>query len=385
MKDKLDIYKLKSKLGKAVKSLNNLSPKNKELLLKFHNECFTNGLSNARTMFYLAKLIFLAKKYKKDFDKLTTEDIKGIITDIEKSERYTEWSKAGYKLTIKKFYKWLDKGWNSKEFPERVAWIRASARKSKLEDPIVLTKEEVIKLFNAADGIREKALVSFMYESGCRCPDELLNMKVSDIEFDDFGAKVKLHSGKVGSRIIRVISCIPHLKAWLETEHPNPKHDSYLWTRKGSNKVLGYASLKKMIAKWRSKAGIEKRITAYTFRRTRYTHLSTKIPTPALYNYMGQVQGSDVIGRYVKLSGDDTEEAILNFYGITNPKNSDIKPLFCSRCGKQNAPELQYCSICNAPLTEKARLTIEDKYMKDNEDLVERLIAKKMEELKTKK
>jgi integrase len=36
----------------------------------------------------------------------------------------------------------------------------------------------------------EKALVSFMYESGCRCPDELLHMKVGDVEFNDCGAKV---------------------------------------------------------------------------------------------------------------------------------------------------------------------------------------------------
>jgi len=82
----------------------------------------------------------------------------------------------------------------------------------------------------------EKALVSFMYESGCRCPDELLHMKVGDMEFNDYGAKVKLRSGKVGSRIILVISCIPHLKAWIGNEHPNPKSSSYLWVNEGSRK-----------------------------------------------------------------------------------------------------------------------------------------------------
>jgi len=386
MKKKLDIHNTEDKLKATMKKLDNLSKVNKELIMKFYNECFSHGLSNSRVLFYVIKLIRIAEKYKKDLDKLTTEDIKNIVADIEKNENYAEWTKAGYKLTIKKFYKWLDLKWDSKTFPEKVDWIHAGARKSKLEDPIILTKEEIIKLFNVAEGSREKALVSFMYESGCRSPDELLHMKVSDVEFNEHGAKVKLHSGKVGSRTILVISCVPHLKAWIETEHHDPKPNNYLWTRKGSKKLLSYASLKKLIRKWREKAKIEKPITAYTFRRTRYTHLSTKIPTPALYNYMGQVQGSKVIERYVKLSGEDVDEAILNFYGLVNPKNSDIKPLFCSRCGKQNAPELEYCSICHAPLTEKARVNVEEIKKKELSDIVEELIEMKMkEETKMKK
>ena len=38
----------------------------------------------------------------------------------------------------------------------------------------------------------EKALVSFMYESGCRCPDELLHMKVGDVEFNDGSSNRKI-------------------------------------------------------------------------------------------------------------------------------------------------------------------------------------------------
>ncbi len=387
MEKKLDIHKFEKNLGLAMKRLDALSKINKELIMKFHDECFSRGLSNARVLFYVCKLIKLADKYKIDLDKTTIEDIKSIVADIEKNKNYTEWTKAGYKLTIKKFYKWLELKWDSKDFPEKVDWIHAGARKSKLEDPVILTKEEVIKLFNVAQGIEEKALVSFMYESGCRCPDELLNMRVGDVVFDEYGAKVKLTSGKVGSRTIRVISCVPHLKAYIETQHSNSKGYSYLWVCRGSGhkEVMSYSSLKLLVKKWKDKAKIEKPLTPYTFRRTRYTHLANKIPTPALYNYMGQVQGSKVIERYVKLSGEDVDEAILNFYGITNPKNSDIKPLFCSRCGKQNAPELEYCSICHAPLTELARVNVEETKKKELSDLVEELIQKRMKELEESK
>jgi integrase len=384
--EKLDILKVKQRLETYSKIIEKLPERNREIILNFKKECYSRGLSDNRVLFYIYRLSVIARKCKKDLDKLTIEDIKELVADIERNNDYAEWTKACYKLAIKKFYQWLEKyEWESKEYPHKVKWIKTTARKERLRDPVILTKEEIIKLFNAAEGIREKALASFMYESGCRSPDELLHMKISDVVFDEYGAKVKLTSGKVGSRIIRVISCVPHLKAWIETEHPNPKQDSYLWVNQGTRnhgKVLGYSSLKKLIDKWRKKAGIQKVITPYTFRRTRYTHLANKIPTPALYNFMGQVQGSDVIERYVKLSGEDTDEAILNFYGITNPKNSDIKPLFCPRCGRQNAPELEYCSICNAALTEKARLKVEEQKKLELKDLVEELIQKRMEELK---
>ncbi len=255
--------------------------------------------------------------------------------------------------------------WNSKEYPECVKWITSSARKSKLIRPIILTEDEIKRMFKVADRGREKAMISFMYESGCRCPDELLHMKVSDVEFDEYGAKVKLTSGKVGSRTIRIIASVPSLKVWINEEHPDPRLDNWLWVSKSDrnrNQPINYQSLKLAVRRWRHSAGIEKKVTSYTFRRTRYTHLATKMPTPLLYKYMGQVQGSKVIDRYVELNDEAVDGAILNFYNMTKPETNDkIKPLFCSRCNKQNSPELEYCDICHAPLTEKALIEVESK------------------------
>jgi integrase len=248
-----------------------------------------------------------------------------------------------------------------------------------------LSKEEVLALFNACRGTREKALCSFMYESGCRSPDELLHMKVGDVEFDEYGAKVKLTSGKVGTRIIRVVSCVPHLKAWVNDEHPDPKPDNWMWVSKGTKRYgepIGYESLKLLVRKWRNDAGIEKKITSYTFRRTRYTHLSSKWPTPVLYKYMGQVQGSKVIDRYVELNEDAVDDAVLNFYGMKAKENGEIKPLFCSRCNKQNSPELEYCDICHAPLTEKAIISVDKKKGIEMRDMFNEMVKKFKEEMK---
>ena len=128
--------------------------------------------------------------------------MKKIVAEIEK-KNYAEWTKARYKLSIKKFFQFLaGLEWNSKEYPESVSWINSNPKKSKLPRPIILTKEEILSLFKACQGTREKVMCSFMYAYGCRCPDELLHMKIGDVEFVEYAAKVKLTSGKVGTRVI---------------------------------------------------------------------------------------------------------------------------------------------------------------------------------------
>ena len=382
----MDIHNNEQRLKKLWVRINEYcSKEDNNLLSKFQGELYANGLSTARVLIYLSPLYVISKNSKKNLVDLDKDNLKKIISQIE-MKNYSEWTKVRYKYAIKKFYSYVDGiEWKAKEYSERVKWIGANVRRSKLKRPVILSKEEILKLFNVCKGTREKALCSFMYESGCRCPDELLHMKVGDVEFDEYGAKVKLTSGKVGTRIIRIVSCVPHLKAWVNEEHPDPKSNNWLWVSKGTRmygKLIGYGTLKNLISKWRTDAGIDKQITAYTFRRTRYTHLSNKWPTSVLYKYMGQVQGSKVIDRYVELNDDAVDDAVLNFYGMKAKENGDIKPLFCSRCNKQNSPELEYCNKCNAPLTEKAMMAVDTKKKIEMQDMFNEMVRKFKEEMR---
>jgi len=97
---------------------------------------------------------------------------------------------------------------------------------------------------------------------------------------------------------------------------------------------------------------------------------------------MGQVQGSKAIDRYVELDNEAVDDAVLNFNGIKPGKNGDIKALFCSRCNKQNPPELEYCDICHAPLTEKAVIAVETKKKADMRALFEELKKEFKEEMR---
>lgn len=122
---KLDIHRVQQRLEAYLRIVDKLPQRNKELILGFKRECETRGLSGNRILFYVHKICITAKKVNKDLDKLTKEEIKGVIADIENNDSYKEWTKSGYKISIKKFYQFIDGyDWNSKKFPDRVEWIR---------------------------------------------------------------------------------------------------------------------------------------------------------------------------------------------------------------------------------------------------------------------
>jgi len=63
------------------------------------------------------RLIKLVQWLKKDFRKASVDDIKNLVRKIEQNKRYKGWTKEGYKVTIKNFYRWLEG--NGEEYPEK--------------------------------------------------------------------------------------------------------------------------------------------------------------------------------------------------------------------------------------------------------------------------
>lgn len=210
--DEIDIHKRRMNLETTIARVQNshISEINKSLIFRFKDECLSNGLSIDRALFYVDKLYMISQFLKKDFPQITKEDLKELVRNIELKD-YSEWTKAGYKITLKKFYQWLEDVRGG--YPERVSWIKTGVKKNRKKLTNLPTQEEIEKMINAACTVRDKALISILYESGCRI-GELLNVRLKDVEFDDYGAII-LVKGKTGPRRIRLISSVPRLSVGM--------------------------------------------------------------------------------------------------------------------------------------------------------------------------
>ncbi|MCD6371332.1 MAG: tyrosine-type recombinase/integrase [Candidatus Aenigmarchaeota archaeon] len=347
---KRDIYLANKKFRDAIKLLkeSNITNRNKLLIEKFSEFCFAESLGVHRVVKYIYTLKNIAQELDKDFDKAKKDDIIKVVGKIEKSN-YSSWTKKDYKVTIKKFYKWLRGG---EEYPEEVKWIKTTIKRSERKLPEdLLTEEDIQKLLQSAKNIRDKAFIATLYETGARI-GEIASVRIKDIIFDKHGA-ILIIDGKTGMRRNRVILADPYLRQYIN-QHPykdNP--EASLWLKQ-DNKPLTYTALSKIIKETAKKAGIKKKIHAHLFRHSRATYLAQHLTEAQLCAYLGWKQGSEMPSVYIHLSGRDIDKAILGIYGIkiedTQKREPKLKPKRCPRCNALNTPEAKFCTQCGLAL-----------------------------------
>jgi len=389
---KIDVHMYKRRLEVSLKSLSTskIPEDNRRDILDFHQYIIAEGLSVPRQVKYIYSLIQISDWLGKSFRDVKKADILNLVNKIEQMD-YAEHTKRDYKVVIKRFFKWMEGG---DEYPEEVKWIKTTLKNDgHLLPEELLTPEDVEKLINAADHPRNKALVACLYETGCRV-GEILSLRLKNIMFDDYGAKI-IVEGKTGMRRIRIVSSVPHLATWIENHPLRDNPEAPLWVGIGTrnkNGAVKYRNTRNLLVKLSKKAGIKKRVNPHMFRHSRATHLANHLTEAQMNQYFGWVQGSDMPSTYVHLSGRDVDGAILNLYGLKEDKGKDkeeFSPVKCPRCGTMNSPGGKFCIKCGMPLDIKAAIEIENErkkmddimsaLMKDSE--VQRLMARKIKEM----
>ena len=104
--------------------------------------------------------------------------------------------------------------------PDIVSWIKNSngGGKRKLPEEL-LTQDEIKKLVETTTLYRNKALIMLLYDSAGRV-SELLDLKLKNLIFDNYGGYIMIPKGKTGMRKVRLIDSIPFLKNYIDKEHP---------------------------------------------------------------------------------------------------------------------------------------------------------------------
>src|ERR1700692_400474 len=146
---------------------------------------------------------------------------------------------------------------------ERTAFVREPRKL-----PVVLSPEEVIRLLNAAPGLKYKAALSVAYGAGLRAA-EVVSLKVSDI--DSKRMIIRVEQGKGGKD--RNVMLSPHLlellRAWWRAARPQG------WLFPGRDRVqpMTTRQLNRACHAAADRAEINKRVSLHTLRHSFATHL----------------------------------------------------------------------------------------------------------------
>lgn len=130
--------------------------------------------------------------------------------------------------------------------------------------PVVLSKEEVMKLIEATDTKKSKLMLSLMYAIGLRV-SELINLKKVDLNINERTGYIRRGKGKKD----RVFNIPQYLSDELKDIISEP--GEYLFS--GPNGRLSTRNIQQIVTRAGIKAGLTKNVHCHTLRHSFATHL----------------------------------------------------------------------------------------------------------------
>ncbi len=206
---------------------------------------------------YNKELLRFASKFS---DETNRQDIKDYLDYLISCNKST--STVNLAINALKFYYENIIG---RSFFTSKLGIKRPKKEKKL--PVVLAKEEIVKMIKVTENLKHKLMIQILYSSGLRV-SELVNLKVNDI---DFNRKTVIIKGGKGNK--DRISIIPEValsnvdKYLLEY---NPL--DYLFEGCNSRKI-NIRSIQKVVKDACKKAKIIKSASAHSLRHSFATHL----------------------------------------------------------------------------------------------------------------
>ena len=137
--------------------------------------------------------------------------------------------------------------------------------KNEKKIPVVLTKEEVIKLIDSSQTKKSRLIIQMLYSSGLRV-SELVNLKKNDLDFNENIGWVRAGKGKKDRMFILSKKLSKKLKKFIEKK----QNWKYVFSE---NKSLSTRNIQKIIQLTAFKAGIDKSVHPHTLRHCYATHL----------------------------------------------------------------------------------------------------------------
>ena len=141
--------------------------------------------------------------------------------------------------------------------------IKRPKKENKL--PSVLTKEEVLKLFDSAENFKSNLMLKLLYSSGLRV-SELVNLKPVDLNFNENTGWVRKGKGKKDRMFFISEKLSKKLKKFVDKN----SDWNYLFSK---TNPLTTRNIQKIVQKAAQKAGINKEVHPHTLRHSFATHL----------------------------------------------------------------------------------------------------------------
>ncbi|MFA9516863.1 tyrosine-type recombinase/integrase [Halopenitus sp. H-Gu1] len=373
-------------LHTRIKRSENLSPEDKDALLKFSSELGVHNYSVGRWTKLLQHCTMMAgDSYKYSPDELPEPDLADIIGESKKekdaAKKYVSWinatydseeSKRDHRVALRMFGGHFTAGDYKEEKPSSVEWISADLPRDydPKPDPTKMWwwDEHIVPVLDNAKYARNKAAVAVDWDAGPRS-EEFQELAVGDVSDHKYGMEITV-DGKRGRRSIVLISSVPYLRRWLEAHPRGNDPDAPLWSDLDTGRDVSYNMKLKMLRAPVKRAvdnGDLRKPSKMVFTRMRKSSASYLARKNVSQNHIekhhGWVKNSDEARRYIDVFREDTAREVARAHGVdvSEDEIEAIGPVQCPRCQRDTPRGEAQCMWCGQALGPKGVEKIEER------------------------
>jgi site-specific recombinase XerD len=266
-----------------------------ELRRKFENYLILNRLAEKTQEAYINAVADLAKHYNQSPEKLTDEQIQQYLVHLIR-HRKLSWSSCNVNFSgLHCFYKrFLNRPQSEFSIPPR-------PRQKKL--PEILSRQEVLKLINAADDVCPRALLMITYGSGLRV-SETVHLKPHHIESDRMLVRVEQAKGRKDRYTLLSQKALDQLRIYWKAMRP----EKWLFYGRDKAQPMHITTAQKIYYRTQKAAGITKGKGIHTLRHCFATHLLEQgVDVYLIKRFLGHLSIQTTLG-YLHLLPDRLAE-----------------------------------------------------------------------------
>ena len=228
-----------------------------------------SGLREKSLKLYKLYLDDFFYSLNKDVKKITKDDILLYLFKTQKTRKISNRTLNSRRTIINGFFEWAVNNNYLQSNPCKCI----EPIKYKKNERIPLTEFELKKVRKSCKSIREKALIEFLYTTGCRVT-ELENMNISDVDFNT--NEVNIRDGKGGKDRKAYLTENAKLLLLDYIESRNDERASLFVSIGKNTKRLRKPGIEYLLKAIGNRAGLNRTIFPHLFRNTLATNMLKK-------------------------------------------------------------------------------------------------------------
>ncbi len=291
-----------------------------------------------------------------------------------------------YITVLKTFLTWLvenDLSGISERELKKVKSTKKIDASRRLDEKDILTPGEVEKIVKATLTIRDRAILSVLYESGARC-GEIARAVWSDLTFDKHGVSMYIDDQKEErKRYTRLFTSTEALSTW-RNQHPRPEGQNFVFINPDGSPMT-YIGMKRVLERAVKRTGIQKPVSLHMLRHARATHLVQQgYNSEHIKKSLWGNVNTNMFATYVSIGKESIDAEWLRKAGVQvddGKVEESMMPRTCHQCGRVNAHDIDFCGKCGYPLSEAAKAEERDNDRDIEEFLKDPLKLKRLAEI----